>query len=300
MSNKIKSETVYRIDHMPGEEIALEQDFDQMQSYREYDRSGRLLLEIAYTQYGEIADKIEYRYNEEGNLLETFIYGDDDEVLERKEVVWSDDNRIAREFIHYLDGSEDIHEFFYDEQGNLTGIRVKDDEDELEYVEKYFYEDGLPVKIERKNEDDDLIFSQEDEYENGKLLTRTVWSAEEEEPYTFVQHFNASGHREQELRYNSREELIERNIYEEDEHGRVVRLIEENRQRKNTTEFSYDDKGNVIHQVETDLNGELNHEILRVYSPEGDPLRTTVEAIIRQSGDKRAYSLIFKRETFED
>jgi len=140
MSNKIKSETVYRIDHVPGEEIDPEEDLEGMQSYHEYDEAGHLILEIAYTRDGDIADKVEYKYDAAGKLLETSIYGEYNDVLERKELVWSSDDRVMKEIIHYLDGSEDIHEFFYDDKGNLTGMVVKDDEDELELSEKYFYE----------------------------------------------------------------------------------------------------------------------------------------------------------------
>jgi antitoxin component YwqK of YwqJK toxin-antitoxin module len=285
---------------MPGDEIELNQDFDGKQSYHEYDKAGHLILEIAYTRDGEIADKVEYRYDEEGKLLETLVYGEDDEVLERKEIIWSDNNKLKQEIIHYLDGSEDIHEFFYDEQGNLTGMQVKDDEDDLDFSEKYFYEGDKMIRVEKWNEEDELIFKQEDEYEDGKLKTRTTWSDEEEEPFTTVQHFNPAGHRVEELRYNSNEKLVERNIYEEDEQGRVVRMVEENKLRKNTTEFSFDEQGRVIYQKETDLNGELNHEVYRFYGADGEPVKTTVEAVMKSSSQKRAYSLIYKREFIQD
>jgi len=296
MNIKIKSETIYRIDHLPGEEIDPDQELNQKQSYREFDKSGNPIIEIAYTQDGEIADKIEYRYDEAGRLLETLVYGDDGDVLERKEEVRDHVGRVIRELTHYLDGTTDTHEYFYDDRGNLTGMQVKDDENELELSEKYFYEDDRLIKIERFNEGNEVVFRQEDTYVNGVISTRKIWSSEEEEPFTVTHQFNATGHREQELRYNKRDQLIERNIYEEDEHGRVIRIIEENRQRKNTTEFTYDDLGNAVHQVETDLNGDINHEVFRVYSPEGDLLQTTVEAVIKPSGMKRAYSLIFRRE----
>lgn len=298
MSNKIKSETIYRVDHVPGEVIDLNQEFDHRQSYREYDETGRLLLEIAYTQDGEIADKVSHRYDETGRLLESHIYGEDDEILERKEVVWGNEGRVTRELTHYLDGSTDTHEYFYDHNGKLIGMKVKDDEDELEFSEKFFHEGDKLVKVERCDSDDKVIFRQEDEYVDGIFRARKIWSSEEEEPYTMIQQFNAAGHREQELRYNSREQLIERNISETDEQGRVVRIVEENRQRKNTTEFTFDGQGNVTHQVETDLNGNLNHKVYREYSKEGELLLTTVEAVIKSSGAIRAYSLIIKKENF--
>jgi antitoxin component YwqK of YwqJK toxin-antitoxin module len=298
MSNRIKTESTYRIDHIPGEDIDPHDELEGMQTYNEYDQAGNLILEIAYTHDGDIADKMEYRYDDKGKLQETLIYGEDDEVLERKELIWGNDDRVLREIIHYLDGSEDIHEFIYDENGRLTGARVKDDEGDIEYSEKYFYDGELVKKVERWNGEDRLIFSQEDDYENGKIKTRTVHSSEDEEPFTLVQHFNAKGQRIEEFRYDSRNKPVEHNVWEEDENGRIVRTVEENRLRKNTSEYTYDDHGRVIYQKETDLKGELNHEIYRYYDADGEPLKTTVEMIMKPLGDRRAYSLVYKREYY--
>jgi YD repeat-containing protein len=300
MSNRIKTESTYRIDHIPGEDIDPQDELEGMQTYNEYDQAGNLILEIAYTRDGDIADKMEYRYDDKGKLQETLIYGEDDEVLERKELIWGNDDRVLREIIHYLDGSEDIHEFLYDENGRLSGARVTDDEGDIEYSEKYFYDGEMVKKVERWNDEDKLIFSQEDDYENGKIKTRTVHSSEDEESFTLVQHFNAKGQRIEEFRYDSRNKPVEHNVWEEDENGRIVKTVEENRLRKNTSEYTYDDQGRVIYQKETDLKGELNHEIYRYYDADGEPLKTTVEMIMKPLGDRRAYSLVYKREYFEE
>jgi YD repeat-containing protein len=298
MSNKLKSETIFRYPHLPDEEIDLDQEFQTRQSYREFDISGNLVVEMAYTQQGELADKTEYRYDDSGRLAETLIYGEDDEVLERREAERDNDGRLEREIIYYLDGSADTHEYVYDEKGNLIEMKVVDDDDEPESSEKYFYEDDHLVKVERLNEFNKVVFRQEDTYENGKISSRKIWSSEEGEPYTIVNKFNEAGLREQELRYNSRDQLIERNIFEEDEHGHVTRIIEENRQRKNITDITFDEQGNVIHQVETDMNGDLNHEIFRTYNTDGQLILTTVETVMKTTGATMAYSLIYKRETF--
>lgn len=300
MSNRIRSEKVYRIDHLPGEEIDMNPEFQNLQSVREYDEAGRLIAEISYTRDGEISDKMEYRHDAEGRLIETLIYGEFDEVLERRIVTWGDGDRINRETVQYQDGSEDIHEFFYDEKGKLTGIQVSDDEEELEFTESYFYDGDHVVRVERRDEDDELVFWQEDEYSGDILKKRSIWSDEEEEPYTVVQNFDDEGHRTGEIRYDSKDKPVERNTYELDSKGQVICLVEENKIRKNTTEFTYDEAGNVIYQKETDLHGNLNHEIYRFFSPEGDLIRTTVEAVIRPSMEKRAYSLIHYREWFEE
>jgi hypothetical protein len=300
MSKKIKSHKIYRIDHVPGAEIPQAEEFGLLQTLEEYDENGNLTLEIGYTRDGEIGDKSEFRYDRSNRVIESRIYGQDGEMLERNEMVRDHDGRLITELVHYLDGSTDIRSFFYDDKGNLTGLEVKDDEDELDFSERYSYEHDKLVKIERFDEEEEVIFYQEDHYENGVLATRKVWSSEEEEPFTLVTEFNEKGHRIKEIRYDSRDKVIERNIYEEDGQGRVSKIIEENKFRKNTTEISFDDRGNVIYQKETDLNGELNHEVFRTFDEEGRPLTATVEMVQKNTGQKRAYTLVYRYEYYED
>lgn len=297
--NKTKSESIYRIDHLPGEEVSPDEIQGIRQSYREFDGSGNLLMEIAFTADEEIADKSVYRYDEKGQIIESLIYGTDDEVLERTETARDENGRIIRELVYYLDGSVDTREFQYNKAGKLTGMQVTDDEGSVEFIEKYFYEGDRPMKIERLQDGRELVFSQEDAYEDGMLSSRKIWSNEDEEEFTLTIQFNASGRRQMETRYNGAGQVIERNVYEEDGDGRVVRITEENVRRKNITEFSYDDEGKMTCQKEVDQHGNLNHEVFRSYDPEGNPLKTTVEVVNKAGGLKQAYSLIFRYEGFQ-
>jgi hypothetical protein len=300
MSKKIKCQKVYRIDHVPGAEIPEAEDYGILQSLEEFDEKGNLVLEIGYTRDGDIGDKCEYRYDDSNRVVETLIYGEDDEILERTETTRDKDGRILKEIVHYLDGTSDIRTFFYNEKGSLTGMEVKDDEDEPDFSERYHYKDDKLVKIERFNEDNEVVFFQEDNYEDGVLRQRKVWSSEDEEPFTLITEFNEKGIRVKETRFDSRDKMTERNIYEADEQGRPWRVIEENRLRKNTTEVSFDEKGNMFYQKETDMNGELNHEIFRTFDDNGNLLTATVEMVQKNSGEKRAYTMVYRYEYSED
>jgi antitoxin component YwqK of YwqJK toxin-antitoxin module len=299
MSKKSMRLKIYRLNHLPGAELPDATEYGTLQSLEEFDDKGNLLLEIAYTNDGEIGDKNEFHYDENGRLKESRVYSEDDEVLERNEISRDKDGRILKEIVHYMDGSTDTRSYYYDDRGNLTGMKTMDDDDELEFSEKYFYENDKLLKIERRNEEDEIVFSHEDTFEAGVIRNRKVWSSEGEDTFTIVTDFNQNGHRERETRFDSRDRMIERNIFEEDEQGRVIRVIEENRQRKNTTEFSFNDQGNVSHQKEVDLNGDLNHEIFRSYDELGNPTKITVETILKNSGEKRAYSLLYLYEDIE-
>lgn len=298
MSKKIKALKIFRIDHLPGAELPETDKFGILQSLEKYDENGNLLLEIGYTRDGDISDKNDFSYDDAGRMVESRIFGEDDEILEHTEITRDPEGRILREVVHYLDGSDDIRTFFYDDAGNLTGMEVRDDEDELDFSERYFYEDGKLVKIERHDEEGEVIFYQQDTYQDGRLVQRKIWSSEEEEPFTLITDFSPKGSREKETRYDSREKVVERNIYEEDEEGRIIRYSEETRQKKNTTEIEYDNAGRVLYQKETDLHGELNHEIFRKYDEEGRLISTTAEIVQKNSGEKRAYTLVYQYEIY--
>ena len=300
MSKKIMRVKIYRMDHLPGAELPDATEYGTLQSLQEFDEKGNLTLEIAYTHDGEIGDKNEFRYDENGRLVESRVYGEDDEILERNEISRDKNGRIISERVHYLDGSTDTRSYHYDDKGNLTGMEMRDDEDELEYSEKYYYENDRLVKIERRNEENEIVFSQEDTYAEGVIRTRKVWSDEQEEPFSLITEYNRFGHREKETRFDSRDKMIERNIYEEDDQGRLIRVVEENRQRKNTTEISNDAHGNVVYQKEVDVHGELNHEVYRMYDEHGNLLKVTVEALQKNTGQKRAYTLVHLYEISED
>lgn len=296
MKETVRKLSVYRVNHLPGEDQVRDPSEGVLQSTQEFDDSGNLLAEITYTAEGEIADKNVYRFDESGRLTESMIYGQDGDVLERVKAFRDFEGKLIKEEVCYLDGSVDTRHFEYDANGALTGLKVTDDEGSLEYVEKYEYQDGKLVKTERLLDGDELVFSQEDMYEDGLIRTRKTWSNEDEEPYTLVQEFNAAGRRLAEFRYDGKDQVIERNIYEEDEAGRLICIVEENRQRKNTTVFRYDEEGRMTYQAETDLKGQLNHEVFRTYDQGGRLALARIEAAHRATGLKTAYSLIYVYE----
>lgn len=298
MSRKLKSQTIYRADHLPGEPPQGTPEGQPHHSRQEYDEQGNLLLEASYSSTGALTEKNEYRYDPRGRLVETIMYDEDGGIMERRTARRDSTGRLVQEQVHYLDGSVDTYHYSYDDNGHLTGLEVIDDEDSLEYSEQYFWEGDALVKTERYDESGKATFRQEDIYENGILSERKTWSDEESESYTLVQRFNERGIREQELRYDSRNQLIERNIFEDDGSGKIIRIIEENKQRKNTTDFGFDDEGRLVHQVERDLNGDLNHEAFRKYGENGDLDSVTVEVNQKNSGTTLAYTLFYRYEYF--
>ncbi len=300
MSKKIKSQTIYRVFHLPREEEQVTAGDGSKYSYREHDILGNTTLEMTYTQDGDVNEKIEYRYDDKGLINESIIYGEEDEALERRTVDKDDNGNIISETIHYLDGSSDKISYIFNDTGKLIERITANDDEEIESREKYYYTDDIPTKLEKYDEDGKLIFTQDDIVDNGKLKERKIWASEDGEIRTYITKFNEAGQRENELSYDDQDKLIEKNNYELDDHGRVVRIIEENRQRKNITILTYDDAGQVTSQEETDLNDDLVSRIDRIYDKDGQLKSATVTAYIPIGRTYRTYSLIYEYEYFEE
>lgn len=300
MSKKIKSQTIYRVFHIPGEEETVTPDDGSKYSFREFDIQGNTTLEMTYSQDGDIHEKTEYHYDDKGLINESIIYGEEDEALERRTIDKDDKGNIISETIHYLDGSCDKISYIFNEAGKLVERITTNDDDEIEAREKFYFTDDIPTKLEKYNEEGKLIYTQDDIVENGKLKERKIWTSEDGEILTRITKFNEAGQRESELIYDNQDKLIERNNYELDENGRIVKITEENRQKKNVTILSYDDAGRITSQEETDLNDDLVSSIDRIYDEDGQLKSATVTAYIPVTRIYQTYTLIYEYDFFED
>jgi YD repeat-containing protein len=174
------------------------------------------------------------------------------------------------------------------------------DEQELEMREVFDYQDARLVLFERYDSGSQLIHQARNTYADGKLVQTDISSSENEEPYTQVIRYNAAGRRIEDMKYDNQGRLIERNRSEEDETGRVVKLIEENTFRSHTTGLEYNDAGRLVRQVEKDLLGNLVSDIERTYTEEGLPESAHITVRDRSTGTYQQYYLIYEYEFFEE
>jgi uncharacterized protein YkuJ len=86
MSRKIKSEKIYRVTVIPGKEEETDLSEGILQSHHRYDVLGNLLLEENFSEDGSVTEKNEFTFDEQGRILGSVIYGEDDEALETRKV----------------------------------------------------------------------------------------------------------------------------------------------------------------------------------------------------------------------
>lgn len=299
MTKKIRSVTVYRVEKGSGGKGS-DQSGKAIQSFTLYNEEGNILEEVQYGSQLEMSEKNRYLYDDKGRVSGMMLIDEANDVLEDKRIEWSDADRMEREVTRYLDGSEMTVSYHYDDQGRLIRRITADEDGEVEGREIYHYEGDNLVKVEKYNEDDRLIYKQEDIYIGKERSESMIFLMEDpDDKVVRVIKYNDRGQRSAEMVYDRKDRLIEKNLYEVDDQGRLVKMVEENATRKNITEFLYDDSGNNIkEQVETDRDGNLNHRVLRTYDADGNQLETRVIMPIGNTDETREYSIIFEYEYY--
>jgi YD repeat-containing protein len=110
--------------------------------YTEFDREGRPQKEIRYNRLGEFEEMFEYGYDDHGNLVEELYCLDEHEVAEKKTFIRNEEGVIIRALKHYQDGSVDTIAFEYNAEGHLVKKTTTNDDDEVEQVETFEWENG--------------------------------------------------------------------------------------------------------------------------------------------------------------
>jgi hypothetical protein len=298
MSKKIKTEKIYQVPVTSEQQDGVDNSDRILNSVQEYDEKGNLIMEVTYHPDGSISDKNEYTYDENGNLMVSVIYGEEEDALESRKITRDEKGNPVIEEITYLDGSIDEVSYVY--EGSLLKEKIqKTGEGDIEVKEIFDYEGDKLTTYEKFNEYDEKVYQIRNIFEDGLLRESEIRSSEDEEPYRQIIEYDESGNRKIELRYNKKDMLVERNVYEADGQGRVVRVIEENPSRKNHTEFSYDDAGRLTHQVEKDMNDKVVSEIHRSYNEDGRLSAARVEYMDRMLGAMRENRLVYEYEYYD-
>ncbi|MBW6499477.1 MAG: hypothetical protein K0B09_13900, partial [Bacteroidales bacterium] len=136
--------------------------------------------------------------------------------------------------------------------------------------------------------------------ENGKLTEVVTDNREEELWYRKVYRFDESGHRLSATTCNQEGDPVERILFENDDQGRPLQIVDENRRQKNTLRMEYNERGDIIFQDEHDVNGELINSIERSYDDQGRLLESHIVVRNLQRGISRSYSLRNVYSFFEE
>lgn len=256
----------------------------------------KVILEKQYAADGTLEQETEYEYDQNGFLVREILREGDGTVMEEKSFEPDEEQRVAREFLHYADGSKDTVTCRYDAEGRLVEKRSEDEDGDLEQLEVFEYRNGLMTRNAVYDEEPAGEGEEEPAEEirytydhSGKMLEEEVFNHTDGVFRHKVHVYNDNGHRIAVKVYDEEEELIERVLMEPDEEGRPVRMVEENRKKKNTLNLRYNNKGNIVYQEEYDLKGNLLNTVSRVYDEKGRLLSSEVDIRTPIQGPPRRY-----------
>lgn len=290
MTKKIQSISIYRRDLPPdgsAENNTTEEQIVSRTSYHpEHDKITR---EEQYGLNGSLEQDTEYSYDENGFLIREILKEADGTVMEEKSYEADAHQRLAREYLHYADGSRDIISYTYDDEGNIIKKETVDADGEVEETQEFQYDNGRKILERKKDESGELIAEKRYHYEDGRLLEVESMDGIEGQEYQRVYTYDEQGHRDSVMLYDAGGNPLERVLLENDDKGRPVKIIEENRQKKNTLYLRYDERGNAISQEEFDMKGELVSRVERTYDEEGRLTESLIEQNITTHGVSRRY-----------
>jgi YD repeat-containing protein len=303
MDKKIKSLSVYRKNVVlkSSADDALEDEAFLISESLYEPAFGKLVKETQYNGDGQVEQVMSYTYNEKGFLTGEELLDVDGSVLEKRSFEPDEQGRIAREFVHYADGSADRIEYAYDDAGRVVRKERYDDDNALESAENMIYEGEVVVRESIVDADDEILSETVYSYdENGRLAEIVSDNREEGLWFRKVYRYDDAGHRQAATTFNEEGEPVERILFEHDENGRPTLIVDENRRQKNTIRMTYDERGEIIFQDEHDLNGELVNSIERSYDANGRLMESHIVVRNMQRGISRNYSLRNEYSFFED
>jgi len=241
-----------------------------------------------------------YTYTSAGFLLSEELLDYDGTLLEKRTFEPDSNNVIACELMHYADGSVDRIKYFRDSQSRITCKEYYNDEDSLEFAETMEYDGDKLIKEQKTDAEGNILAASAYSFnEEGKLTEVVINNPEEVYWMKKTYAYDDNGALAMVTSYNNSDEPVERLSYVNDEFGRPVRVTEENQRQKNTTELEYNEKGDILFQVEHDRHGQLIRQLEKNYDESG--LLTETEILIRDfhTGISRSYKLTNKYFFFE-
>ncbi|MEI8204459.1 MAG: hypothetical protein WCH34_15665 [Bacteroidota bacterium] len=255
MERKLKSSTVYKCDYISGNfKPDGEGNQSQIYNYIEYDIHGNILKEIHYGKEGEEESLNEFVYDANGHLIEQ-RHIEEGELAEKITYQTNAEGFLEKEFRHYLDDTFDTIEYTFDGEDCIMKKHINYDE-EVEQTEYFEWNDHILVRECIKDADDEIIYEKKYSYDpESKLLLEThLRDTYEEKEIRTVNEYAESGNKSLTKVYDSKNRLLSRVTYVENENGDIVQLIEEEGYSKNTIYLAYDERGNIVTQEDYNKN----------------------------------------------
>ncbi|HNW99228.1 MAG TPA: hypothetical protein PKK00_12535 [Bacteroidales bacterium] len=263
----IKTITTLHFDYMQtgaGENFENIKPFKS--AYAEYDTDEHPLMEISYSKDGSVEQKCVNKYNTQGKVIEELLYNEDDEIDEKKTYEYNEKCDVLNSKLYYADGSFDITNYLYDENNNLIEKNTVDSDGELESKKVLTYENGK-LSSEISTDAEGIVTNKlhidYDEKGNETKIERYI-AVDDKTTRTEII-YNEKDEKSEVLNYVNNK-LVSKQLYELNEKEQLVKIEEEEQYSASTTVFTYDERGNMTEQTETNEAGELNSRITRKFN----------------------------------
>lgn len=277
MAKKLKVErsfrSIYQISSSEAEPIEMER---YKSSYREFDQSGKVLMDITYLPDGT-EDRTYINEYLNGMLVDEKLFYDGEELSEHNTFEY-EDGRLKRTRVHYQDGSQDIIVYEYDDHGQMIQKILYDEENEIEEKQEWIYDQNLLMSTrsyEYGDMDSPVIEENYVYTDNGQLAEKTIFDHSDEIKTRQVFEYDDKGNEIMVKRYEN-DELKEKIQFERDASARAVKVIEEQPGERMTIYHEYDDQDHVILQKVLNKEGKEIYTIARTFDNEGNMIDSTV------------------------
>lgn len=279
MSRNLKSLSVVRRYYLPddqgNEKTPLQEVIvSQILYHPEFEKP---ISEIHFSPEGEPEHIVNYQYDDQGFMIREENREGDQTISSQRTFEPDEKGRIGREYLHYADGSRDMVSYRYDEKGRLLQKVTTDEEGQEESREIFEYENELLLREALVEGEGFLVREKIMEYDSEGLLDEIIIrdfieGSEVRKHYDYDEHNRRRGY----VIFNENDEPVERVLFDYDDQGRLVQIVDETRRQKNTTHMQYNGKGEVVRQEEFDMNGGLISRIERSFEPGGRLVQSKV------------------------
>ncbi len=247
MNTSIKSRSIYKCDFLNGKVNKDASLNSVLMNLIEYNSQQNIVKETHFDKNEEIESLNEFFYDSEHHLIEQTHY-EEGELAERISYQIDKNGFIEKEFKHYLDGSFDTIEYFYQE-GKLSQKKYLDCDNELEHTE-YFEWDGEHLAKEFTKDTDNVVVAEKSwVYDsNDHLIEMKIMDNYGEQALKTVYEYNEHGIKTLSKTYDTKGNLLLRNSYLLNDQNQVIQIMEEDMSGVTHIYLEYDENDNLIKQ----------------------------------------------------
>ena len=85
-----------------------------------------------------------------------------------------------------------------------------------------------------------------------------------------------------------------------EENDRIIQVLEEDQYKKDTTNITYDKKGNIIEEKEYNIKNQLNHKVIKKYNDNNDIIESAVFIDRHEQGINQDYVVRYEYEMLKE